>query len=137
MHGVQFLQTLLFAVNVERVESALQDAVVRLVMDRGRQPQPGADSALFPIRSSAPSEHLPAPGGLRVFTKRFENTGGRLLFQPLQDQGGGFGGPALRDSGAKGSDRASAVATVNWFVIDRGLVPWMRTHGQENTDRSR
>ncbi len=66
MHVVQFLQTFLLAVNVERVESALPDAVVRLVMDGGRQPQP--------------SEHLPAPGVLRVFTKRFENPAGRLLF---------------------------------------------------------
>ncbi len=28
-----------------------------------------------------------------------------------------------------------AVATVNWFLIDRGLVPWIRTHGQKDTDR--
>jgi hypothetical protein len=39
---------------------------VRFIMDRGRQPQA--------------SEHLPAPGMLRVFTKRFDDTLGRFLF---------------------------------------------------------
>ncbi len=41
--------------------------------------------------------------------------------------------PALLTDPFPSDERA--VATVNWFVIDRGLVPWIRTHGQENTDR--
>ena len=56
VHVIQFLLAFLFAEDVERVESALPEAVVRFIMDRGRQPQP--------------SEHLPAPGMLRVFAKR-------------------------------------------------------------------
>jgi len=43
-------------------------------MDRGRQAEPG--------------EHLPAPGVRLLFTKDLENMGGRLLFQPFEDQAG-------------------------------------------------
>ncbi len=91
MHGVQFLQTFVFAVNVERVGSALPDAVVRLV---GWRPDESGRFPGWPSALSAPS----GPGGW------FRQT------------------PAL---GANGSDRAPAVAvaTVNRFVIDRGLVP--------------
>jgi hypothetical protein len=81
VHVVQFLPAFHFAVNVERVESALPETMMRLIMDRWRQPQA--------------SEHLPAPGMLLVFLKRFDDLGGRLFFQPLQDQGGGFDGLRL------------------------------------------
>ncbi len=38
------------------------------------------------------------------------------------------------ESPPEGAPILVVVATVNWFVIDRGLVLWKRTHGQENTD---
>jgi hypothetical protein len=47
-------------------------------MDRGRQAEPG--------------EHLPAPGVLLLSTKDLEHMGGRLLFQPFEDQAGAFRG---------------------------------------------
>src|SRR5208337_4378936 len=40
-------------------------------------------------------EHFAAPRILQVFSKRLKDSFGRLLFQPLQDEGGGLGGLRL------------------------------------------
>ena len=66
MHVVHFLPAFVLALNIEWEKAALPQAVVRFIVDRGRQPQA--------------SEHFATPGMLLVLTKRFQDALGRYLF---------------------------------------------------------
>ncbi len=56
VHGIKLLRALLFAVNVQGIESALPDAVVGLILDARRQ--------------TASRQHLPAATVFRVLAKK-------------------------------------------------------------------
>ncbi len=72
MQLIQFLQALLFAVNVQGIESALPDTVVRLSMDARRQTQS--------------RQHLPPATVFRVLAKGNEEASRRSVLQTLEDQ---------------------------------------------------
>ncbi len=92
---IQLLQPFLFAVNIEGVEPALPDSVARVAVNGRRQAQPRADSALFPTRSSAPRQRLPAPGMLAIPAERRDDPLGCPLLQLLHEAAGALSGFGL------------------------------------------
>lgn len=66
VHIVEFLKALLIAPNVHVVEPSLPDAIVRVVMNRGRQGEP--------------IQHPVAPSIMQVAAKILENELGGALF---------------------------------------------------------
>ncbi len=77
VHGVEFFEVLLFAINIEGMKPPLPHSIVGSVVHGWGQTEPG--------------KNLATPRVLRVVPERRQDAEGRLLFQLLNDQGDGIG----------------------------------------------